>query len=100
MKFIESPNLPKRMVKAVIADCKTDKASLDTLNRLGINVILSCELNSLYDAVNSHPDMMIHHLGDNKFVAAAEAYEHFKKLMHEAEIIKGMRVRFQPSLPI
>lgn len=92
MKFVESPNLPKGRVKTVIADCKISKKSLDTLDKLGIKVILSCELASLYDAVNSHPDMMIHHLGNNKFVTVSEAYEHFTKAMPEAEIIKGASV--------
>lgn len=89
MKFLENPNLPTRKVKAVIADYRIDKRSIDALNKFGTEVILSCEVPSLYEAVKGHPDMMIHHLGDNKFVTAAKAYEHFAKAMPEAEIIKG-----------
>lgn len=87
--FINMPNLPNKRSNGVIVDYRTDKEAIDTLNSMGIECILSCRVNSLYEAVCSHPDMMIHHLGGNRFIAAPEAYEHFKAVIPGADIIKG-----------
>lgn len=89
LNFIENPNIPSKRVSAVIADYRIGEKSVKKLNEMGIKVILSCEIPSLYEAVKGHTDMMLHHLGKNKFVAAPEAYEYFVKTLPEADIIKG-----------
>ncbi|MCC8169918.1 MAG: hypothetical protein LIO59_06100 [Oscillospiraceae bacterium] len=89
MNFLSASNLPDRMVSGIIADCRISEKSLQTLVDMGIEVILSCKLPVLYDAVCAHPDMMIHHLGGSRFLAAPQAYEYFCKKLPEACIIKG-----------
>ncbi len=91
MKFVEKPNLPDKRVSCVIADYRISEDSLQTLKKLGVEVILSCEIPALYDAVKGHPDMMIHHLGGNRFVTAPEAYEHFSKALPDSNIIQGSK---------
>ncbi len=91
MKFLERPNLPNKRAGSVIVDYRTAKTSLKALERLGINVILSCGIPSLNKAVRGHTDMMIHHLGGGRFVCAIEAYEYFKRELSGAEIIKGSK---------
>ncbi len=89
--YISIPNLPNKRSKGVIIDYRTDKEAIDSLNSMGIECILSCRINSLYEAVCAHPDMMIHHLGADRFITAPEAYEHFKAALPNADIIKGSK---------
>ncbi len=91
MDFIEKPSTPNKCVGSVIVDYRIDKRSIKALEFLGISVIFSCAVPQLYDAVNGHPDMQIHHLGGNRFVCAPEAYEHYCKVMPDTDIIKGSK---------
>lgn len=91
MDFIKKPNLPDKQVKYVITDYRISKDSLITLEKLGIKAILSCSVTTLYDAVAGHPDMIIHHLGGNKFITAPETNEHFSRLLPDADVIKGIK---------
>ena len=90
-EFITVPNLPNKRSTGVIIDYRTDKEAIHTLNSMGIKCILSCRVHSLYESVCGHPDMMIHHLGGNRFITAPEAYEHFKAAIPGADIIKGSK---------
>ena len=93
-EYLSMPNIPNKRserVKGVIVDYRTDKEAIDTLVSMGIECILSCRVSSLYEAVCGHPDMMIHHLGGNRFITAPEAYEHFKAVIPDADIIKGSK---------
>lgn len=91
MDFIEKPNTPNKCTGDVIVDYRISKESVKTLQSMGIGVIFSCAVPQLYDTVNGHPDMQIHHLGGNRFVSAPEAYEHYCKVMPDADIIKGSK---------
>lgn len=91
MDFIEKPNLPDKQVKYVITDYRISKNSLITLEKLGIKTVLSCAVTALYDAVAGHPDMMIHHLGGNEFIAAPETYKYFSRVLPDASIKKGAK---------
>lgn len=91
MEFVETANIPSKQVSGVIADYRISDASVNMLNSIGINVIPSCAVLSLYNAVKGHPDMLIHHFGGNKFLTAPEAYSYFCSVLPEAEIIKGSK---------
>ena len=78
------------MDKIIIVDCRADDETIKELEKTGSTVIPTVKLDCLYDAVASHADMQIHYLGDNRFVCAPEAYEHYKKLLPSGfELIKG-----------
>ena len=98
MKFLKTPNLPDRRIKGVIIDCRTDEETIKSFKKLGIEMILSYRSENLHPAVCSHPDMTIIHLGGNKFVCAPDAYEYYKSVLPDAEIIKGM-VGLKPEYP-
>ncbi len=88
--YLDTPNIPNRAVKCVIADYRINPESVDKLYSLGIKVIHTTAIKSIDDAVNGHPDMQIHHLGGNRFVCAKEAYRHYRTVLPEdAELICG-----------
>lgn len=72
-RYVISPNLPKNKVSVVLLDARARKTIVKNLEEMGIRVILTDMCNDLYDAVSYHPDMFIHHLGDNCIVAAPNA---------------------------
>ncbi len=86
--FIKIPNLPKKKISAVLVDFRINKNSFKMLNSLGIRVYTTKEHHALYEAVFGHPDMMVHHLGDNKFIVAP-GYEDILREIPDIEIIVG-----------
>ena len=91
MIYFKKPNTPNKCSGGVIVDYRIGEESINELNRLGIKALKSCQIPSLYDAVCGHPDMQIHHFGGNRFVCAPEAFEHYTKLLPDADIIKGSK---------
>lgn len=89
-EFLEKPNLPTGRVTKVITDYRISKTAEKSLEKQGIEVIKSFPHKNLYNAVNGHPDMQIHHLGKNKFVCEPSVYEYYKQKLMNSEIIKGI----------
>ncbi len=87
--YINTPNLPDEKVSAVLVDFRISKDSVLKLEEQGIDVFMSAQLNSLYDSVSGHPDMQIHHLGDNLFVCEPTLYNYYSKILKGAHIIQG-----------
>lgn len=90
--YIKIPNVPNGRVTKVIVDNRIGKAFQNALEKQGIEVVKTASLNCLYDAVASHPDMQIHHLGDNLFVCEKSLKNYYKSLLPDAEIIPGQSV--------
>lgn len=88
-KYVHTPNLPLNKVTTVLVDYRISAESEKTLTNMGINVLKTAKLNSLYGSVNGHPDMQIHHLGDNVFVCEKSLTEYYKKLLPDAKIVSG-----------
>lgn len=65
MKYVTRPNLPENDVTTAIVSGEISKECENTLNMLGVCVIKTKPHPKLYNAVKQHPDMIIHHLGDN-----------------------------------
>lgn len=70
-QFLNNPNLPQSDVTLVIMS-KTDKFLISRVESLGISVISTDACPLLAGPVNSHADMLIHHLGGRDFAAAAD----------------------------
>ena len=87
--YLKVPNLPQNRVTTVIVDYRISKESENTLKNKGINVLKTAKLNNLYQAVNGHPDMQIHHLGGNLFVCENTLYDYYKNLLPDAIIVSG-----------
>lgn len=73
--FIKTPNLPERPVTSVIVDYRTNPDSIKMLNSLGICVYTTKRIDSLYEAVSGHPDMILHHLGGEKLIIAPDSID-------------------------
>ncbi len=66
MKFIENPNLPENKVRVAIVDLRIGEYG-KALERLGVELIYTTNVNELGVGVSTHPDMQILHLGYNNF---------------------------------
>lgn len=88
-KFIKIPNIPKNKVSCVIVDYRINPESEKTLINNGIKVIKTAQLNNLYDAVDGHPDMQIHHVSDDLFICEKTLVDYYKKQLPDAQIVSG-----------
>lgn len=88
-EYIKIPNIPQGKVTCVIVDYRIDKISEQTLIDNGIEVLKTAKVNSLYDSVNGHPDMQIHHIGNDLFVCEKTLAQYYKKLLPDANIVSG-----------
>ena len=86
--FIKIPNLPNRKITSVLVDFRTNENSIKKLNSLGIRVYTTKRHNALYEAVSGHPDILIHHLVGNKFIAAP-GFQDILSGIENIEIIVG-----------
>lgn len=94
MQFLSEPNLPNKKVGAVLIDYRSSRQIVNSLKNLNIKVYFTCEVKALYDSVRGHPDMSIHHIGNNCFVCEPTTYEYYKNLFKNENInlIKGFSV--------
>lgn len=88
-KYISNPNLPENKVTKVIIDYRTPKKIIENLSRVGVNTIFSCEVNSLYNVINGHCDLQIHHLADKYFTCTPNLLSYYKEKLPDCEIIQG-----------
>lgn len=68
--FIQSPNLPKGKVSLAIIDGRVTEEMEKKLLDIGIRLIKTTPTAGLYEAISYHPDIVIHHIGDNEIIAA------------------------------
>ena len=87
--YLKTPNIPENKVKTVLVDYRISKTALNSLKELGVSVVFSKKIDKLYNCVNGHPDMQIHHLSERTFVCAEDVYDYYKKVLKDAEVIKG-----------
>ena len=90
--FLKTPNIPTNEVSCVIVDYRINKKSEDFLKNHGITVLKTAKLNTLYESVDGHPDMQIHHLGDNLFVCEGTLLSYYQNLIPDAKLIPGAKV--------
>ena len=82
MKYIESSNLPKNIVKAAIVDCKAGE-EIAELNNLGISIIKTLEIPNFDKPISTHPDMQICHIGGTEFFTFNNTAVYYKKKIKE-----------------
>lgn len=81
-KFINLPNLPNSKVSLAVVDGRIPKCIEKSLYKRKIKLIKTHKIDSLYDAISYHPDIMMCHIGDNKIVVAKNIPN---KLVYELE---------------
>ncbi|MBS7298416.1 MAG: hypothetical protein KIG65_04980 [Eubacteriales bacterium] len=89
MKFLETPNLPKNKVTAVIVSCNINPESEYTLNEFGIEVVKIKPNSKLYNAVKTHPDMQIYYCGRGEFICNNEAINSIEGYIPPKNICSG-----------
>ena len=86
MCFVKTPNLPESDA-VLVAVSGTYQKIITSLQSLGIEVIPVNPCFSLSDSVNSHADMILHHVGGNRaIVANGEEYLKFKLQSHGFDV--------------
>ena len=70
MSFIEKPNLPANNVKTIIIDSRASSDICKGLVSHGIQVLKTLPHPYVYEAISCHPDVFIHHLGQNRIIYA------------------------------
>lgn len=70
MFFVAKPNLPENSVNLAVVDGRISGEAEGELSNLGVKLLKLQPHRSLYAAVCSHPDMLLHHIGGEKIVYA------------------------------
>ncbi len=87
--FFLKPNLPDRPAKGVIIDCRAGEEAVEKLRGLGVEPVPSFHSEKLAEAVCTHPDMTILHLGGDEFICAPDAADYYENVLHPARIKRG-----------
>lgn len=70
MSFVSNPNLPDKAVGLAVVGSRISDSALARLEGLGVKALVMPAHSFLYDAVATHPDMLLHHLGGDTIVYA------------------------------
>ena len=92
MKYIKLSNLPDGEVTDVFVSCDINEDSLETMARYGVNAVKIPKHNILYDAVKSHPDMQVYHMGGDRACCENNTLTQVSKLFSTENICSGNRV--------
>ncbi|WP_090553491.1 DUF6873 family GME fold protein [Natronincola ferrireducens] len=76
--FIKTPYLPEKKVQWVLVDYRVDDKTLNNLQLRGINIIKTLPCHDLYEAVEGHPDMVLHPLGGQDIIVAPNVFSYYK----------------------
>ena len=89
--FINIPNLPVSKVKCVVVDCNAPQSLFDYFKNNNIDYIKSTFVKNNLDAVSTHPDMQICHIGGEHFVAEPTIYQYYKNKLelYGVNVTKG-----------
>ena len=88
MKFCQIPNNPIRACRVLIAE-NTPRSVVDGLLKLNITPIFGTSTSFKVEAVRSHIDTQIVHIGGNRFIAMPQLVEYYSGLMPGANIVAG-----------
>lgn len=70
LSFVDMPNTPSGPLKLAVVDGRVTGSIEKRLLGEGVQLIKTKRYTGLYDAVSFHPDMMLHHIGENRIVFA------------------------------
>lgn len=78
-KFIKTPFIPKGKVKTVIVDRRIPTCIQNKIRAEGINIIKTPRCMDLYEAISCHPDILMHHIGENEIIIAPNIYNYIRE---------------------
>ena len=80
---------PNICTNRVLVDYRTERNTINELERMGMTVYKTARAKSLYKEVCGHPDMQMHFI-NNKAICAPEVYDYYKSLnLHGIDLISG-----------
>lgn len=94
-QYLQKPNLPSSKISLAVADGRIPLEIEKNLFDLGVRIIKTKKVTSLYDAISYHPDIVINYLGGNEIVVAPNIHnstvysleaEGFKILVGKKEV--------------
>ncbi len=88
MRYVKIPNLPENADTVIVSQCISAEAA-EGLLKLGCTPLYAPRLPMAIEAVSDHPDCMLAHIGENRFITAPVCFEFFKEKLKDAELICG-----------
>lgn len=95
MNFVKQPYLPDNDASLCIIDKNAEICSLKDLN-----IIRTTVIKNVLEGIDTHPDMCVCHLENNKIVVSPDSYQYYNEILSDFgfEIIKGDSV-LSPEYP-
>lgn len=81
MNLLSTPYIPDKEVKTILVDYRISQEAEETLRDMDIELIKTVPCIELYDAIKGHPDIVVHHIKDNKLVVAPNVYDAMQPLL-------------------
>lgn len=81
MSFVHIPFLPTDNIKTAMVDYRIGTEAEQALLELGIQLIKTVPCQELYPAIQGHPDIVVHPVGDNKLVVAPNVFDELKPVL-------------------
>ncbi len=81
MSFLQTPYIPSDSVKLAVLDYRADAQLEAALYSEGVSVIRTTPCKELYDAINGHPDILLHHTGENRIVLAPNVFDQLSPVL-------------------
>lgn len=81
MNFIHKPYLPERNIKTALVDYRIGAELERSFANTCIDIIKTVPCNELYDAINGHPDIVVHHIKDNELVVAPNVFDALESVL-------------------
>lgn len=74
----------------VVIDYRASTKTVDTLKKMGYNVIFTPHLSILYNTICGHSDIMLHKINKNTVVVEPTVYNYFLEKMKNITVLKGI----------
>ncbi len=81
MTFLNTPYIPEKQIKSVLVDYRIDIEIESALISHGIDIIKTCKCADLYESIDGHPDIQVHHVSANKLVVAPNVFSYYKNAL-------------------
>lgn len=74
----------------IVIDKNTDRGMIDNIKIISGNIIKSFNCKEIYFPLNTHPDLQIHKVSDERVYAEPNCFDYYKEILSPyTEIIKG-----------
>lgn len=75
MRYLDTPFVPKKTVTLSIVDYRIEHETECFLLNMGIELIKTVPCHELYEAINGHPDIIMHPVGGNQIILAPNVFD-------------------------